>query len=131
MLVRWAPFNDVTRLRDEMDRLFSNEGVWNPPFDVTENADQILLEADLPGVPQEKLDIQVVDGVLTVKGERKLEREGGRFERVSGTFERSFKLPPTIDTENITASTRDGVLTLKLPKRAETKPRQIKVNASA
>jgi len=131
MLVRWAPFNDVTRLRDEMDRLFAaGEGVWNPPFDVTEDADQILLEADLPGVPQEKIDIQVVDGVLTVKGERKLDRPSGRLERVSGTFERSFKLPPTIDTENIAASMKDGVLTLKLPKRAETKPRQIKVNVS-
>src|SRR5947209_19625670 len=115
MLVRWAPFNDVTRLRDEMDRLFAaNEGVWNPPFDVTEDADQILLEADLPGVPQEKLDIQVVDGVLTVKGERKLSRESGRHERVSGVFERSFKLPNTVDTESISASTKDGVLTLRL-----------------
>jgi HSP20 family protein len=130
MLVRWAPFNDVTRLRDEMDRLFGGEGVWNPPFDVTEDADQIRLEADLPGVPQEKIDIQVVEGVLTVKGERKLARESGRLERVSGVFERSFKLPPTIDTESISASTKDGVLMLKLPKRAETRPRQIKVNPS-
>lgn len=107
MLVRWNPFNDAA--------------AWTPAFDVTEDSDKLTLEADLPGVPQEKIDVQVVDRVLTVKGERKQ----------GWAFERAFKLPSTVDPEHISASSKDGVLTLVLPKRAETKPRQIKVNVAA
>jgi HSP20 family protein len=107
MLVRWNPFNDAA--------------AWTPAFDVTEDQDKLTLEADLPGVPQEKIDVQVVDRVLTVKGERKQ----------GWAFERAFKLPSTVDAENISASSKDGVLKLVLPKRAETKPRQIKVNVAA
>ena len=107
MLVRWSPFSEAP--------------VWNPAFDVTEDQDKLTLEADVPGVAQEKIDVQVVDRVLTVKGERKQ----------GWAFERAFRLPPTVDAENISASAKDGVLTLVLPKRAETKPRQIKVNVAA
>jgi HSP20 family protein len=152
MLVRWTPFNDVARLEREMTRLFNGalgahlpteknagepvrRGLWNPAFDVTEDANRILLTADLPGVDQQGLDIQIEQQVLTLKGERKIARATEtagelyrRQERVAGSFTRQFRLPPTVDAEKISASLKDGVLTLTLPKKAEAQPRQIKVS---
>ncbi len=152
MLVRFTPFNEVARLEREMNRLFNGtfgthvatekahgepleRGLWNPPVDVTEDANQIVLQADLPGVDQQGLDIQIEQNVLTLKGARNLPRAGEtagelyrRYERVAGSFARQFRLPPTVDAEKISASLKDGVLTLTLPKRAEAQPRQIKVS---
>jgi HSP20 family protein len=152
MLVRWTPFNDVARLEREMNRLFggafgapvatakvagepAGRGLWNPAFDVTEDANQIVLTADLPGVDQQGLDIQIEPNVLTLKGERKIARATEtagelyrRYERAAGSFTRQFRLPPTVDAEKISASLKDGVLTLTLPKKAEAQPRQIKVS---
>ncbi len=139
MLVRWTPFSEMGRFQSEIDRFFSAapavERAWNPAFDITEDAGKILLEADLPGLDQQAVDIQVEENVLTVKGERKLSRskdESGelyrRYERVSGNFERTFRVPPTVDAEKISASMKDGVLTLLLPKKPEALPRQIKIN---
>ena len=104
-----------------------------PAFDVHEDAEKIVLQADLPGVPQSGLEIQVEKDVLTIRGERKLERPTGegefyrRYERQNGIFTRSFRLPPTVNAEQISASLKEGVLTLSLPKRPEAQPRQIKV----
>jgi HSP20 family protein len=136
MLVRWTPFTETARLTSAMNRLFDAGyagAAWTPAIDVAEDADKITLTADLPGMTQAGLDIQIDKDVLTLRGERKLEREAEgehyrRYERVSGSFARSFQLPPTVDTEGVSASMKDGVLTLVLPKRAEAKPRQIKVN---
>jgi HSP20 family protein len=122
MQIRWAPFNEFARLQGELDRFFGGNGVTqvlNPAFDVREDGDKILVEADLPGVAQEALDLQVVDNVLTVKGQRK-----------DRAFERSFKLPATVDVEKITAALKDGVLTIQLPKKPEAQPRQIKINVN-
>jgi HSP20 family protein len=131
MMVRWTPFNEMARLQQDIDRLFgatpATEGRvsgFTPAVDVAEDDQKFELYADLPGVKQEDLDIQVEKDVLTIRGERKLERRG---ERVAGAFSRAFTLPKHVDVEKIAASLKDGVLTLTLPKRPEAQPRQIKV----
>ncbi len=138
MLVRWTPFSDVGRVHAAMDRFFeptparSDSYVWHPAFDVIEAEDKITLTADVPGLTQDRLDIHVEQDVLTIKGERKLERTAAgelyrRYERASGKFERGFRLSPTVDATAIQAELKEGVLTLTLPKRPEAQPRQIKV----
>jgi HSP20 family protein len=149
MLVQFTPFNELARLRADWDRFFDTVGqaprqaaatdvakaAWSPAVDMTEDPEKISIQADLPGVEQQSVEIQIDQNVLTLKGERKLERssEAGReqyrrYERVAGGFARSFRLPPTVDSDKITAAMKDGVLTLTLPKRAEAQPRQIKVS---
>jgi HSP20 family protein len=130
MLVRWTPFNEMARLQHDIDRLFGGTNGeqrvtgFTPAVDVVEDDQKFALYADLPGVKLEDLDIQVEKDVLTIKGERKLDRRG---ERVAGAFSRAFTLPKHVDVEKIAASLKDGVLTLTLPKRPEAQPRQIKV----
>jgi HSP20 family protein len=132
MLVRWTPFNEMSRLQQDLDKLFgvaaSGEAPhvagFTPAVDVTEDDQKFELYADLPGVKQEDLDIQVEKDVLTLRGERKIERKG---ERAAGAFSRAFTLPKHVDVEKIAASLKDGVLTLTLPKRPEAQPRQIKI----
>ncbi len=133
MLVRWTPFNEMARLQQDLDSLFGavsnghgKERVagFTPAVDVVEDDQKFELYADLPGVAQADLDIQVDKDVLTIKGERKLDRKG---ERVAGAFSRAFTLPKHVDVEKIAASLKDGVLTVTLPKRPEAQPRQIKI----
>ncbi|HEX8952431.1 MAG TPA: Hsp20/alpha crystallin family protein, partial [Polyangia bacterium] len=122
------------RLQQDLDALFgttpsnghARERVagFTPAVDVVEDDQKFELYADLPGVAQADLDIQVDKDVLTIKGERKLAKRG---ERVAGAFSRAFTLPKHVDAEKIAASLKDGVLTLTLPKRPEAQPRQIKV----
>jgi HSP20 family protein len=109
--------------------------VWNPPVDVYETADSIVLKADLPEVNKDDVDISVQGNVLTIRGERKREQEVKeqnyyRMERSHGTFTRSFTLPGTVDAEKIEAGFTGGVLTVTLPKREESKPKQIRVKLS-
>ena len=137
LLVRWTPFQEMERLQRELSGLFdSGHGQatesFRPSVDVNEDAQKIELAFDLPGVKQEDLDIQVDKLVLTLKGARKIERKkegeyAQRYERVAGTFTRSFTLPQTVDVEKIAAQLKDGVLTLTLPKKPEAQPKQIKV----
>jgi HSP20 family protein len=147
-MIRWEPFRDLVSLRDRMDRLFGEgfgrgwpaeegltTGVWNPPVDVYETADSIVLKADLPDVTKDDVDISVHGNVLTIRGERKREQEVKekdfyRMERSYGSFTRSFTLPGTVDPEKIEAGFTGGVLTVTLPKREESKPKQIKVKVS-
>jgi HSP20 family protein len=144
MLVRWTPFNEMARLSAEIDRLFdgapstvksNGAALWDPAVDVAEDAEKIVIHADLPGVDQQGLDIELEQNVLTIKGARTLAREAKatgeayrRYERTAGTFARSFKLPPTVDGAKIAAALKDGVLTVTLPKRAEAQPHKIKVS---
>ena len=136
MLVRWTPFTETTRLSDAMNRLFDGGAggpAWTPAIDVAEDPDKITLTADLPGLRQEEIDIQIEKDVLTLKGERNLKREGAgdhyrRYERAAGSFVRAFTLPKSVDAENVSAAMKDGVLTLVLPKRPEAKPKQIKIS---
>jgi HSP20 family protein len=147
-IVRSDPFRDLFSLQDQLFRTFGsayrNRGEeeqamtasWAPLADVFEDADGITLKVELPEVDAKDVDIQVEGNTLTLKGERKLEREDKkngyhRIERTYGAFSRTFTLPNTVDVEHITAESKDGVLRVFLPKKAETKPRQIKVSVAA
>lgn len=142
-LARFPTFRDVLGLQQEIDRAFritrpvaatpsENFALWSPAVDVYEDQEGITLTAELPGLAVEDIDLRVENDTLTLKGERKLEREDKRegyrrVERSYGTFSRSFSLPDTVDTERIKAESKNGVLKVFLPRREETKPRQIQV----
>ncbi len=144
MLQRWDPLRDLQRMQDEMARLFddrvgnraSGESVgWTPACDIYEDEDAVALRFDLAGVDPKDVEIRFENGVVTLRGERKLEREEqrDRYHRVEmayGTFTRSFSLPGTIDAEGIRAESRNGVLSVVLPKRPESKPKTIQVKVS-
>lgn len=140
----WDPFREMAELEREMAGLLgprpfrsrllapANGGRWMPDVDVTEEKDRILVRADLPGMKQEDIMVEVSDGVLTIKGERKAEvqtQEGKtyRLERSSGSFLRSFTLPAGVDATKVNATYKSGVLEIALPKLAEAKAKQIKV----
>ena len=111
-------------------------GGWSPLVDVFEDSEAITLKVELPEVDADDVDIQLEGNALTLRGERKLEnvdkKEGyHRVERPYGNFSRTFTLPSTVETANVTAQSRDGVLRIFLPKKAETKPRQIMVQADS
>ena len=144
VLTRWEPFRELNALQSRMNRLFEEQnrggseesltaGAFVPPVDVYEDEHSIQLKLEVPGIDEKDLDIKVENNVLTVSGERKFEKEEKeenfrRVERSYGSFVRSFTLPTTVDSEGITADYTAGVLKLKLAKRAEAKPKQIKVN---
>ena len=142
MMTRWEPFRDLARLQDEMSRLFddrayrASESVgWTPACDIYEDEEAVTLRFELAGVEPKDVDVRFENGVLTVKGERKLEKEEKRenyhrVERSFGTFTRSFSLPGSLDAEKIKAEAKNGVLVVTLPKKAEAKPRAIQVKVS-
>lgn len=127
-------FSDAYGRSDE--GLFSS-GSWLPPVDIYQNGEhELVLKAELPDMARENIDVTVVDGTLTIKGEKKLssevkEEQFHRVERRYGTFSRSFSLPPTVDAGKVGAEYKNGVLTVKLPMREESKPRQVKVDVAA
>jgi HSP20 family protein len=139
MLTRWDPFTEMSRLQDELLRTgFSPRAATNgaratfaPAVDVFEDAEAIFVKAELPGLRLEDVTVGVESDVLTLSGERKSERDEGHTlrERWYGAFSRSFKLPRTIDVERIEATLKDGVLTVRLPKRESVKPRKIEVRS--
>ena len=141
----WDPFREVASLQNRLSSLMQDYNRSNsqdvtaasfaPPVDVYEDANKVVLNLEIPGVRQEDLDIQVEKNTLSVRGERKFESEQKeenfhRIERRFGTFYRSFSLPATVDTDNVHATYEAGVLRLELTKKAEAKPKQIKVNIS-
>lgn len=142
-IARYGGFQDVFRLNDQLNRMFdlarwgdseTLQGGWTPPVDIHENVEGITLRFDVPGFDPAALDLRIENGTLTLKGERKLEREEKgyrRVERFSGAFTRSFALPTTVDPERVKAESKNGVLTVFLPRREESKPKQIKVNVEA
>ncbi len=143
LLTRWDPFRDLVRLQEEMNRALddrlafhgSESMGWTPACDIYEDGDEVLVRAELAGVDPKDVDIRFENGVLTLKGERKLEKEEKRenYHRVElsyGTFTRSFALPGTVDAEKIRAEAKNGILVVFLPKRAEAKPRSIQVKVS-
>ena len=146
-MITYDPFRELRSLQDEVNRVFSSSfgrgsnesgmmrGAWNPSVDIFENKDQIVLEAELPGLKPEDVNISIENNVLTIHGERKFEKkdEGDNFHRVErsyGSFTRSFTLPPTVSSENVDASFDNGILRLALAKREEAKPRRIEIKAS-
>lgn len=145
--VRREPFNEFGSLAKTINdlnrafntgfpRFFGDEGLvkgnWNPTVDVYEDQNGIVLEADLPGLKPGEFELAIENNVLTLKGERKFEKktEEGNYHRVErsyGSFTRSFTLPSTVDVNNVAADFKDGVLKVTLPRKEETKPRQIQV----
>ena len=131
------PFRELADLQERLRRAFGeNEelytGAWVPPVDIYETKDKLVLKAELPGFREDQIRLRFDDGVLTLDGERKLEKETGdetyhRVERSYGNFQRAFTLPASIAADGISASFENGILTVELPKRNETKPKQIKI----
>lgn len=143
-VVRFDPFRDITSLRDEMNRLFSRtvgDGVssgsaWTPAVDIFDTEDAIVLKAELPGLATGDIDIEIDDNVLTLKGERRFQEtvDEGRFyrlERAYGHFQRSVTLPQGVKADEISADFDNGVLTVRVPKADEVKPRKISIAAAS
>lgn len=140
-IVRFDPFRDITSFRDDINRLFARtlgDGTatqtWTPAVDVFETKDAVVLKAELPGLTVEQVDVEVDDNVLTVTGERTLtdKVEDGhyyRLERNYGRFSRSLTLPQGIKADEVTASFKDGVLEVTVPKADEVKPRKVAIAA--
>ena len=144
-VVRWEPFRELTSLQNEMNRLFNtvfdtpgpgNGGArrWTPAMDLVETDDHFVLRADLPGMTESDVNIELEDNVLTVAGERKAEHESKgegfyRVERAFGSFSRSLTLPKGIDPEAVTAGFENGVLEVRVPKPEQRKPRKITIGA--
>ena len=147
-IVRYDPFRDLRTLQEEVNRLFSTNltrafgddegigrGAWSPSVDIFENKDQIVVEAELPGMKQDDFDLSIENNVITLRGERRFEKtqEADNYHRVErsyGAFTRSFTLPQTVSGEGATAEYNNGVLRVTLPKREEAKPRRIQVTAA-
>ena len=135
VLTRWEPFR-INRLFEEQYGKTGQSptaGAFVPPVDIYEDEQGIQLRLEVPGVEEKDLDVKVENNVLTISGERKFEKEEKeenfrRVERRYGSFVRSFTLPQTVNAEDVTANYSNGVLKVKLAKRAEAKPKQIKVN---
>lgn len=138
MLTNWDPFSEIQRLQEEMNRRL-NGGTgqaFRPAVDIYEDKESIVLTAELPGLKAEDVNIDVHEGVLTLRGERKLEREEKRdgyhrIERSYGKFSRSFSLPEGVDDEQCQADMRDGILRLRLPKKPQPQPKRIQVKSEA
>lgn len=144
-LVRWEPVRELSTIQGEINRLFNSffdtpvsaaEGTgrrWLPAMDLVEAGDHYVLRADLPGLAEDDVTIEVEDSVLTVSGERKAEHEQRgegyhRLERAYGTFSRSLTLPEGVDPEAVQASFDRGVLEVRIPKPEERKPRRVAIN---
>ncbi|MCD6137798.1 MAG: Hsp20/alpha crystallin family protein [Deltaproteobacteria bacterium] len=146
MLTRWDPFRDLTRLQDRINRLFDESfpaltgkeeegilGTWSPDVDIYETDKAVVLKADLPGIKKEDLSVEVKDNILTLRGERKFEKEVKRdnyyrAERAYGSFQRAFSLPATVRGDKIKAKFKNGVLEIEIPKIEEAKPKRIAID---
>ena len=147
VLTRWDPFREFSTLQDRMNRLFRDnftEGRdealttagFAPAVDVYEDEHNVTLKIEVPGIEEKDIDVRIENNVLTVHGERKFEKEEKeenyrRIERQYGSFTRSFTLPNTVDAEKVNANYEKGVLKITLAKKAEAKPKQIKVNVGS
>ena len=145
VLTRWEPFREFTTLQDRMNRLFRDSfgdvrdealttSTFAPPVDVYEDEHNITLKIEVPGIDEKDIDVRIENNTLIVHGERKFEKEEKeenfrRVERQYGSFTRSFTLPNTVDTDHVQAQYDKGILKVQLAKKAEAKPKQIKVTS--
>ena len=145
-IARWEPFAGLSTLHNQVNRLFdetifqgrgeeSAMTTWTPAVDIYETPNELVVKADMPEMHEKDIDVHVENNLLTIRGERKFEKNISednylRVERSYGSFSRSFSLPNTVNTESIHAAYKNGVLTVMLPKREETKPRQVKINVN-
>ena len=147
VLTRWEPIRELASLQERMNRLFNNElspvtsqeslasGSFVPPVDVYEDEQGIRLKMEVPGIEEKDIDIRLENNLLTVRGQRKLEKETKeenyhRIERSYGSFTRSFTLPNTVNPEEVKAGYSKGVLSSSLGKKADARPKQSKVNVT-
>ena len=147
-ITRFDPFRDLRSLQDEVNRLFSTSfsrsfgdegmarGAWTPNVDIFENKDEIVLEAELPGMNREDFELSIENNVLTLRGERRFEKKDEadsyhRVERAYGAFSRSFTLPQTVSGEGAAAEYKNGVLRVALRKREEVKARRIEIKGES
>jgi HSP20 family protein len=151
VLTRWEPFREFSTMQDRINRMnrlfresYSPEGPeealtttgFAPLVDIYEDEHHITLKIEVPGIDEKDIDVRIENSTLTVHGERKIEKEEKeenyrRVERQYGSFTRTFTLPQTVDTEHVSANYEKGVLKITLPKKAEAKPKQIKVNVGS
>ena len=145
-IVRWDPFQELNLITNRMNRLFHDSfgqgattedtlttSSFVPPVDIYEDEHNITLKIEVPGIEQKDIDVRLENNTLTVRGERKFEKEEKeenfhRVERRYGSFYRAFTLPNTVDPDSVNANYDNGVLKITLAKKAEAKPKQIKVN---
>ncbi len=145
-LMEWRPFREISRLRREMDRLWDEyfgpgrralkplEAEWVPSVDVSETADKLTVTAEIPGIDIKDIDISISGDLLTLKGEKKSEREEKEenyhlVERSYGSFARTIRLPVSVETDKIEATYKNGVLTITCPKKEEVKAKPIQIKA--
>jgi len=144
-ITRWDPFRDLNILQERMNRVFEDAAVrgwksdepsattsWSPAVDIYETDSEIMVQAELPGVDRKDIALQLENNVLTLKGDRRFEKETNqenyhRIERSYGGFSRAFTIPTTVDEEKIRADYKDGILKIALPKKEQVKAKQIKI----
>jgi HSP20 family protein len=143
-LVRWRPRRYVPAVSSDIDRVFDglmrgwvnpgslSEGSWNPSIDVSERDGEIVVSAEVPGIDPKDIEISVEDNRLIISGEKRQEAEENgknyyRVERVYGSFKRSFALPSSADVENVKASSKDGVLSVSIPKRQDEESKKVEI----
>ena len=140
-ITRWDPFRGVTTFQEQMNRLFDTAfpvradetlTAWAPKVDIYETENELVVKADIPDMEEKDLDVRVENNMLTIRGERKFEEKVKeenylRIERSYGAFSRSFSLPNTVNAEAIKAEYKNGVLTVAMGKKAEAKPKQVKI----
>jgi HSP20 family protein len=144
-ITHWDPFRNLA-FQDQINRLFegalspgraqqSDLATWAPAVDIFEAQNELVAKVDLPGVDEKDIDLRLENNTLTIRGERKFEKSVNednylRVERAYGSFTRTFSLPNTINPEGINANYNNGVLTVHMPKREESKPKQVKINVA-
>ena len=143
-IIRWDPFRDIVTLREKMNRLFEDavtargeekdmiSSTWAPSVDIYETENSLILTAEVPGIEEDNIEIKIEDNTLSLRGERKFEKETKeesyhRIERSYGSFYRSFTIPRQVDQEKIKAEHDNGVLRITMPKKPESKPKTVKV----
>jgi HSP20 family protein len=145
-ITRWDPSRGSASLQDQVNRLFEDNFIrdrsghadlatWAPPVDIYETENELVVKADLPDLQEKDIDVRVENNTLTIRGERKFDKDLNednylRVERAYGPFMRSFSLPNTVTSESIRAEYHNGVLTLRMAKREESKSKQIKISVS-
>jgi HSP20 family protein len=146
-ITRWDQPRGLASFQDQVNRLFEDNftrdraghadmAAWAPLVDIYETENELVIKADLPDLQEKDIDVHVENNTLTIRGERNFDKDVNkdnylRVERAYGSFMRSFSLPSTVNSENIRAEYRNGVLSLHMAKREESKPKQIKISVSA
>ncbi len=144
-IIKWDPFRDLLSLQERMNKLFEESLLqtgkerqeisiagWSPSVDVMESDEEIILKAELPGIELKDVEVLINDNILTLRGERKFEKEEKkenyhRIERSYGAFQRSFTLPATVEQDKVKAKMKDGILEVRLPKAKEAKSKKIEI----